>query len=279
MADAEFDEEFIGVLASDDTQIANAARNVNRTIASYAESFGDAAIEVPVCRALQGESDGLHVAAHLSALQRLQGVRVFELLVDFARALRRRRVLSAALSGRALLETAAAIVFAEENAAKLLAAGALGHLLDELHRWYAGGRFDWWGAPDDESARSRLNAYAADKGPTVPDERRATNVLTMIEKLDRRVHEQSSVRDVEGGAIRVVYAMLSDLCHPATGTAIVYTSPAERPGWITIHGTTNDRAVRWFFLSVGLMIAPIANIAHASLAALGEMAQRAEASS
>jgi hypothetical protein len=98
---------------------------------------------------------------HIGALQRLQGVRILEHLVDFGDALRRRRVLSAALSGRALLEPAAAIVFAEENASSLLSERRHEFLLDGLHRWYMGGRFDWFGAPDVEADRERMRKYAA----------------------------------------------------------------------------------------------------------------------
>lgn len=79
---------------------------------------------------------------------------------------------------------------------------------------------------------------------------------------------------VESGLIRVAYAMLSDLCHPATETALLYTQPAETPGWITMRGTTHDLSARWFFRNLGLMIAPIAEEARKSLIILGRLADR-----
>jgi hypothetical protein len=270
------DEEFIRVLAIDDEYVANAARNVNREFVRYHEAFGGDPVDAPMCRALNGETVRRHIAMHIGAFRRLQGVRIMEHLVDFGDALRRRRVLSAALSGRSLLETAAAVVFVEENAARLLNEQHHERLLDELHRWYMGGRFDWICAPDLDADRERMRVYASGKEPSIPEDCKATNVLTLIPRLDRRLHAtmqtQGIDNDVEGGVIRVAYAMLSDLCHPATGTAILYTQPGATPGWVTMRSTADDRALRWFFWNVGLIIAPIAREARKSLGALGELA-------
>lgn len=264
----------ISRIAADDGALVRAAQNVNAVLTTFVDAFEGSSSDAPTCRALQGESERRHLVAHLGALCWLQGVRIMDHLHDFTDALVRQRVLAAALAGRGVVETTAAIVYADETTSTLLQAGDRGQLLSELHRWYAGGRYDWFTA--DEHGE-RLDNYAAGKEPEIPADRKATNILTMLGKLERRAQAEWADMAPMGGVVRAVYAKLSDICHPATGTAILYSEPGVLQGWVRLKSSTDERSVRWFFRELGMFVAPIAKLAHTALLRLGETCARLEA--
>jgi hypothetical protein len=63
--------------------------------------------------------------------------------------------------------------------------------------------------------------------------------------------------------------MLSDLCHPATGTAILLTKQGRQPRSVMLLPSVDDHGFRWLFWNVELLVAPIALEALQSLLALG----------
>jgi hypothetical protein len=190
------------------------------------------------------------------------------------------RVLNAALISRAILETAAATVYLQEKLEATMTTSsddALRAGLEELHRAIGGGRFNWFAAKDDTAMLSNLEVYRVGDDPELPLGQRATNVMTMVRKLDQTVHKRfkvatsESILVIKGGVIRAMYAMLSDICHPAAGTAILLSSPSDRDGWIQMKATTGERETRWFFWNLGLIVPPVADGAYEALARMNTL--------
>jgi len=274
--------DWIAALAGVDRHIENALHRLNEVVTEFGKSFSVSG-EVPGCSALAAQHASLadHVVSHLAVAQSLWGVRMKEHLFDLVHALQSDRVFLAALVSRAILETAAAIVNLGE---KLKAQPAdapddnLQAMLDELHGTVGRGRYPWdaWG--DSKAMAEYFSFYRAGKDPEIPSERRATNILTMIQKLDREVaHRFADVaRRVSQigyeGVVRATYALLSDICHPAAGTGILLLEPGSRAGWIRVNYTTSGSATRWLFSGpIGplLLIPPVARVAYESLGRLG----------
>ena len=115
-----------------------------------------------------------------------------------------------------------------------------------------GGRFDWarWllGGAD----VSALVAEYADDGlkPTSPIP--IKNAVDFVKALDDSV----SAEEPPPGAIRAVYALLCDVCHPAVGGYMLYCAVPQPPGELKFDAHPNTRMAAWF---VGSIIAPTAN--------------------
>jgi hypothetical protein len=91
---------------------------------------------------------------------------------------------------RAILETAAAIVHLDEKLETLTTDASedgFHAILDELHGTVARGRYPWHAWGDSEAMAEFFSVYRAGKDPDLPSEQRAGNILTMIQRLDRRV--------------------------------------------------------------------------------------------
>ncbi len=259
-----FPEDFIAAVSQGDAGIRKALANLDQVTETFAASFEGEPSEVAGCSVLSaGESDiASHVANHVGLTQWLLGRRMCDQLVDFVSALQTHRVFAAALLGRAVIETSAACIYWEERLKVPLGQSAR-DLLDDLHLMSAGGRFDWIAMREGTPAREVLKLYGKGKDPEVPQERRAPNVVTMLDKLDRRL-----APDGEAGVVRAVYSMLSDFCHPAVGTALVLTEPSARRGFIRLKGAPGIKETRWFFWNLGTIIGPVAVSALGSLRAL-----------
>lgn len=276
---------WIAALSGGDRHIENALKRLNEAVTEFGKSFS-ASGEVPGCSALAAEHASLaeHVISHLAVAQSLWGVRMKEHLCDLVHALESDRVFVAALVSRAILETAAAIVNLEGKLEAPPADAPGDHfraMLDELHATVGRGRYPWdaWG--DSKAMAEYFSAYRAGQDPELPLERRATNILTMIQKLDREVaHRFSDVARRASpigykGVVRATYALLSDICHPAAGTGILLLEPGARAGWIRVNHTTSGSATRWLFSGpIGplLLIPPVARVAYESLERLGSRA-------
>src|SRR5580692_4785252 len=103
------DEELIRFLARGDAAVEKAARNIGRVLDSLELAFeAQKTNDVHSCRAKISVRD--HIVAHATMLHWLMLVRLRENLTDFVAGLRNRRVLAAALAGRAAMETGAATV-------------------------------------------------------------------------------------------------------------------------------------------------------------------------
>lgn len=276
---------FIATLAAGDRHIENAARRLNEEVAAFGTSFA-AGGEVPGCSILtqQGASLREHVVSHIAAAQSLQGVRMKEHLADLVNALLLHRVFNAALVSRAILETAAATVYLQRKLEAPMAERSQDSLraaLDELHGSVTRGRYPWdaWG--NAAAMAKYIEVYRAGEDPELSPDRRATNVLTMIRKLDQEfagrfadVARRSSQVGYSG-AVRATYALLSDICHPAAGTGILLLEPGQRDGWIRIKEATREDATRWLFSGpIGplLLIPPAARVAYEALERLGKAA-------
>jgi hypothetical protein len=279
MALQPFDDAFVRMLALDDASMVNAVRNLERVLGAFAEAFGSFEVEVPTCTALSEAESRVHIFGHIATVRRLLGVRELMHLEDFVDGLRRHRVLSASLAGRAVIETAAAIVHVEEriaSATRDLTDETARSLLDDLHRFSAGGRFEWLAHSNDAESRERLQLYAGGKEPEMPEALKAPNVLTMLNRLDRRFHsglgDASNAGEPTGGVVRATYAMLSEFCHPASGTLILLARPSGRPHWIRLKTTVGPQEVRWFFWNMGTIIAPVAMIAEQAILGIARLA-------
>ena len=114
-----------------------------------------------------------------------------------------------------------------------------------------GGRFDWvrWllGGAD---VHALIAEYADEKaGPSpVP----VKNVLDFVRALDDAVAAEEPPR----GAIRAVYALLCDVCHPAVGGYMLYVAVPQPPGQLKFDAHPNTRIASWF---VGSIIGPTTN--------------------
>lgn len=202
--------------------------------------------------------------------------------------LERRRLAVSALATKAVIETSAAVVYAEERIIRTLGPDRpaptdddLESLVSFLHRLSGGARFDWLSWHNSaESRTAMLDEYEAaqsTKDEPGPDESlRAINVITMIKRLDTSfVVFAKSVGETRcsGAVVRATYAMLSDHCHPACGSYRLYLKPAERHRYSFTSIATDD-TMRWFCREMMGYIAPIGNIADRALISIGRAANQ-----
>jgi hypothetical protein len=149
----------------------------------------------------------------VSIARRLAG-----LLVSLIDHINGSRLLDAALSTRACLELAGALVYYESRVTSLLIAGIskqeqMDQLNEIVKKATRGGRFAWvrWllGGAD---VQALVAEYADENArPTSPVQ--VKNVLDFVKALDDAVAPE----EPPPGAIRAVYTLLCDVCHPAVG--------------------------------------------------------------
>lgn len=183
--------------------------------------------------------------------------RLTALLVSLIDHINAMRLLDAALSTRACIELAGAIVYYEKRITALLTAGIstqeqMERFNDIVQKAIRGGRFDWirWvrGGAD---LQTLITEYADENAnPTSPI--RVKNVLDFVKCLDESV----ATEEPPPGTIRTVYALLSDICHPAVGGYMLYLSVPQPPGYLKFEAYPNTKMASWF---VGSIISPTAN--------------------
>lgn len=183
--------------------------------------------------------------------------RLTDLLVSLIDHINCVRLLDAVLSTRACLELAGALVYYETRINSLLTAGiSKQEQMDQLNEIVTkatrGGRFDWvrWlvGGAD---VKVLVAEYGdEDARPTSPVQ--VKNVLDFVKALDDAVATEEPPR----GAIRAVYALLSDMCHPAVGGYMLYVAVPQPPGQLKFDAHPNTRLASWF---VGSIMGPTAN--------------------
>jgi len=167
------------------------------------------------------------------------------------------RLLDAALSTRACLELAGTLVYYERRISGLMTAGiSTPHQMDRFNdmvrKATRGGRFDWfrWLSGGAE-LRALIAEYAVEGAkPTSPVQ--GKNVTDFIDALDAAV----AAEEPPPGAIRAVYGLLCDLCHPAVGGYMLYVAVPQTRGRLTFGAHPNPRVASWF---VGSIIGPTAN--------------------
>ncbi len=164
------------------------------------------------------------------------------------------RLLDLGLVTRACMEFSGAIVFYEQRLMKQLQRGVESEIeqrnfQETLTKAVLGGRFDWakWfqGGAD---LKSLLTEYAeGDRTPTSPIQ--AKNVLDFISVLDAAVAED----EPPAGAMKAMYGLLSDICHPAVGGRLLYLSVPQPDGWRAFDQSPNEHMACWF---VGAIATP-----------------------
>jgi len=199
----------------------------------------------------------------------LHGVRMTVLLTDFVEALGRRRLVSAALTARAAIETAAASVYLDHKVAgatEQADEARLPTVLAELRKALFGGRFPWAHVVDGDEGQFELAlaAFATGKQTELPKDVEAVNVLTMMKQLDRRCAERFG----DAGVAQMVYEQLSDFCHPAVGTAIAFLRSADQPGGTRVVLESGNRATGLFWSMMGAFVAPICETGVLALSSL-----------
>jgi hypothetical protein len=167
------------------------------------------------------------------------------------------RLLDAALSTRACLELAGALVYYEQRITALMTTGVstpheMDRLNDIVRKATRGGRFDWVRWLSGGADLQALIAEYAVEGAKPRSPMQGKNVTDFIDALDSAV----AAEEPPPGAIRAVYALLCDLCHPAVGGYMLYVSLPQFPGQLTFGAHPNPRVASWF---VGSIIGSTAN--------------------
>lgn len=183
--------------------------------------------------------------------------RLTALLVSLIDHINAMRLLDAALSTRACIELAGAIVYYEKRITALLTAGIstqkqMERFNDIVQKAIRGGRFDWirWvrGGAD---LQTLITEYA-DENANSTSPIRVKNALDFVKCLDESV----ATEEPPPGIIRTVYGLLSDICHPAVGGYMLYLSIPQPPGYLKFEAYPSTKMASWF---VGSIISPTAN--------------------
>ena len=183
--------------------------------------------------------------------------RLADLLVSLIGHINGVRLLDAALSTRACLELAGALVYYERRITSLVTAGIstqeqMDRLNDVVKKATRGGRFDWvrWFIKGAD-LQALIAEYADENArPTAPVQ--VKNVLDFVKALDESV----AAEEPPPGAIRAVYGLLCDMCHPAVGGYMVYVAVPQPLGQLKFDAHPNTRVASWF---VGSIVGPTAN--------------------
>ena len=166
--------------------------------------------------------------SRLQFLHRILILRAASLLAAATRSLNDSRLLEFAFAGRGLLETAAAAAYHSPLLAISADTIALPDDYDaRLRAAVMGSRFDWREFSKDPATRSTfIERYdGAEDLQTLWPETAAVNVLTMLEALARWL--QATGMEQARGVVFFNYSLLSDICHPALGSYILYLGEIE----------------------------------------------------
>lgn len=148
--------------------------------------------------------------------QRVVGLRATHLLNECVHALNENRMYSFVLTARALIEMGAGVahylaVLSDHADAFAKDPGRVLDFIKTLDTAITGSRFQWSdftkGGTEREALREKYAKRMKVESATGP-----ANVMTMIEKLERRLSAAEC-----GGTAAMIHAMLSDVCHPAVG--------------------------------------------------------------
>lgn len=195
---------------------------------------------------------GISITAHF-----LFGVRTVVLLTDFIEALERRRIISAALAGRAAIETAAAAAYLSEKVTEALKRGSDSsheQLIIEFKRALFGSRFPWADVLENENSFDAVpESFKRGKQKDLHKDVEAANVLTMMKYLERRCDERFGPQM----SAQLVYEQMSEFCHPGVGTAVALLRRGELAGPTRVVLENGDRATGLFWCMMGAFVAPI----------------------
>lgn len=215
-------------------------------------AFGSAPAQLPERSRLAPKvgRDAAHFVRDLMITQQMIGRRLCDLSLDLRTALNDRRILAAILVGRSLLESAALAVYSAERLGVLTKQAPKGSYVERtafIHRINTGGRFPWSRLKSPTLLGEYAKAKTLAEEPKPPEAVTAFNVLTMIQRLDSAVaNKMPSVGGKRGlGVVRATYAIMSDFCHPAVGSSMIYFRPGTAIDAYVADSFTRDEQLRW----------------------------------
>lgn len=194
---------------------------------NFVELAGPFSVPAPTRLIAEGAHGGLVYSSHLQFFHRVLVLRVAALLPEVVRTLNNGRLLSFAFAVRGVLETAGVAAY---HAPRLVLPEGITVLPPDygkrLRAAMMASRFDWLKFFTDHAGRQALiDEYDASKDwkEQWPTEA-AANVLTMFEALADRLRP---LVEKARGIVFHDYSLLSDLCHPAAGSYLLFLGEVE----------------------------------------------------
>jgi len=189
------------------------------------DAAADFAVPAPTLLRAKGAKNPAVASSRLSFFRRLLTLRSASLISEAIPALNEARLLSFALAARGLLETAALGAYhGPKLEIALVATDLPGGYMDSLRAAVMSSRFDWVKYLSDHATRQKMiDEYSSAPREQAPADQ-ATNVFTMVDRLADRLE---GVMPRARGIVHLDYALLSDLCHPAAGSNLVFLTGAS----------------------------------------------------
>ena len=195
----------------------------------------------------------------LANIQELYGRRMTILYADAIDSINRMRLHLAALALRALLEVQGALIYYERRILKCMADGYKSPAdRDELSRLISaalyGSRFRWNQFTENkEEFLNLLREYAKatdQKDEPVPDvlQKSSAAFVAEVEKQAAKKWPQRK------GSIRLVYALLSDMCHPSLGANIALEGMPTQSGWVTRRYSPSEQFLGFFLVFAAMPV-------------------------
>lgn len=197
------------------------------------------------------------VQAAISRFKVLTGKRLADHYVNLIESLNHRRLYSAALITRAIIEVTASVVYFDISIIPLLTRGIgsqqeMNEVTAVIEKHLFAGRFDWERWLKGGKYKDELKKEYAENEDEPKPEIFQTNALTMIKHLDTRFSQKDTTSK---GMVKLVYALLSDICHPAIGAHILLLANRPTEGWYVVDSEPTNEIVRWYCLNTTVPVA------------------------
>jgi SEC-C motif-containing protein len=250
----------IRALLQDKPHLIEAMDQVERHAAAFVQNYCVAS-DLPGRSMLAGFKGTLlpALATYLASLQMTYGRRLATTYVDAVDAIARRRLHLASLALRAYIELSGALVYYERRIAACLMRGiGTQPQLDEVVSLFDaainGGRFPWEAYYlGGEAAEKLKEQYAAarstDKEPAAV--LRQKSVAAFVAEADAAL---ASLVPRHRGAVKMIYALLSDTCHPSVGGDSWFAEVPQVEGRVRHRATPHDEMMRDFVRRIALPI-------------------------
>lgn len=276
-----FDEKFIEAVAAGSKRIAASLREIERGATLFDQRYYQPIARVAHPETIKREGGSVLeiIQAAIGLFQLLNGRRFAEHLSDLIWALNRRRLYTAALVTRALIELASSIVYVEVKVTSALRSGIrtqedLRTLLNVFERAVRGGTIDWarW-LMGGETRRQIMEEYAEGKRP------RASLMQARVGEMKNFLDERLAASSPESkGLIHLIYGILSDICHPSAGAQLLQLANRPTEGWWVLEPSPSDEMIRWYCLNTTVpLVESIGKAAAHSLSNLTRIAQNLRA--
>lgn len=214
----------------------------------------------------------------IAALQISYGRRLATMYCDSVDSLGRGRLHLAALGLRAFLElTGALLVFEQRITKRLLAGVGEQQELEEVNQLLRvgilGGRFHWapfaqGGGAMDQLVTDYAKAKKDEDEPTQDVRQKSTAAFVAeLEKVFARHWPEHK------GKVRVLYAVLSDICHPSLGGDLLFVDLSQSVGVVKHRAEPHDEMLRDFVRRIALpILLDVSQLTVWSLKRLGQVA-------